>query len=64
MVEWVTALLDLPELVNVAIVVDPVVVVVVVGWAVVTVLLLLVVVAPSTSFDVLNRSAEPDSHRL
>jgi hypothetical protein len=61
MVEWVTVLLDLPDLVNVAIVDDPVVVVV--GWAVVTVLVV-VVVAPSTSFDVLNSSAEPDSHRL
>ena len=62
MVEWIKVLLELPDPVNVDVFVDTVVVVVVDRG--VTTIVVVGVVALSPGFDVLNRPAEPDSHRL
>ena len=63
MVEWVKVLLELPDPVNVDVFVDTVVVVVV-DRGVTSIVVVVGVVALSPGFDVLNRPAEPDSHRL
>ena len=63
MVEWIKVLLELPDPVNVDVFVDTVVVVVVVDRGVTTIVVV-GVVALSPGLDVLNRPAEPDSHRL
>ena len=64
MVKWIKVLLELPDPVNVDVFVDTVVVVVVVVDRGVTTIVVVGVVALSPGFDVLNRPAEPDSHRL
>ncbi len=62
MVEWVKVLLELPDPVNVDVVGDLVVVVFV--DSAVDAIVVVVALTPSASFDVLNRPAEPNSHRL
>ena len=64
MVERVKVLLELPDPSNVDVVVDLIFLVVVGGGAVDTIVVVVVVVAPSASFNVLYRPAEPNSHRL
>ena len=64
MVEWVKVLLELPDPVNVVDVFVDTVVVVVVDRGVTSIVVVVGVVALSPGFDVLNRPAEPDSHRL